>query len=142
MELPCALCMASCTTQGCDSSCAIASTKPRSSIFTCIDVGEQSHVSAAILQRCLFDSAHIYFLLYRTREVYLSVREASTANTSILTAFPSQTSRMKKKIYISSVYLCQVSFGNIRLLQDTRNNFRVRIIWTVHAKAHGRNEKY
>jgi hypothetical protein len=86
--------MASSTSQGCDFSlerrerrCAIPSTKRCSSIFTRIDIGQQSHVSVEISERCLFDSIHISFLLCRTREVYLSFLVASAINSSILTAF-------------------------------------------------------
>jgi hypothetical protein len=101
------LCMASRASQGCDSSRDFSwSTglplchpeyKAMQFNFHLYWYREQSHVSAGISQRCLFDSVYIYFLLCGTREVYLSFREASAVNSSILTAFPLQTSWMKEK---------------------------------------------
>ena len=76
-----------------DCRCTISSIQQCSSIFTFIDIGQQSHISVQVSQRYFFDSVHISFLLCRIREVYLCLRTASDINTFILRSFSESVAR-------------------------------------------------
>lgn len=66
-----------------DFPCTLPTVNWCGSIFTFVDTGKNSHVSARDRSAYLFDSVHISFLLCRIREVYLSFTAASAFNTSI-----------------------------------------------------------